>query len=188
LNHRNFVNIINYLEYSGKSSWLQNGDILCSLWGKNWIYMCYVEESSSPLWSSGQSSWLQNRDVLCFLWCTNWIDICYVEESTQLLWSGQSPWLQIQRSGFDSQRYQVSWELVSLERSPISIGSITEELLERKSSSPGLESREYGRRHPSRWPRYPQKLALTLPTNGGRSIGIVRSRIQATELMELQSL
>jgi hypothetical protein len=28
---------------------------------------------------------------------------------------------------------------------------------------------------------YPQKLALTSPTSGGRSVGIVRSRAQATE-------
>jgi hypothetical protein len=35
-----------------------------------------------------------------------------------------------------------------------------------------------------RWPRgtiYPKKLALTSPTNGGRSVGIVRSRTQAKE-------
>ena len=30
-------------------------------------------------------------------------------------------------------------------------------------------------------PLYPQKLALTLPTGGGRSVGIVRSRTEATE-------
>jgi hypothetical protein len=30
-------------------------------------FICYVEESRPPLWSSGQSSWLQNGDVLCFL-------------------------------------------------------------------------------------------------------------------------
>ena len=30
-------------------------------------------------------------------------------------------------------------------------------------------------------PLYPQKLALTSPTGGGRSIGIVRSRTKATE-------
>jgi hypothetical protein len=48
----------------------------------------------------------------------------------------------------------------------------------------GLESREYGLRDPSRWPRgtlYPQNLALTSPTCGGRSVGIVRSRTQDTE-------
>jgi hypothetical protein len=47
----------------------------------------------------------------------------------------------------------------------------------------GLESREYGRRDPSRWPYgtlYPQKLALTSQTSGYRSVGIVRSRTQAT--------
>jgi hypothetical protein len=32
---------------------------MCFLWGTNWIYVCYVEESKPPLWSSGQSSWLQ---------------------------------------------------------------------------------------------------------------------------------
>jgi hypothetical protein len=31
-------------------------------------------------------------------------------------------------------------------------------------------------------PLYPQKLALTSPTCGGRSVGIVRSRTKATEL------
>jgi hypothetical protein len=43
---------------------------------------------------------------------------------------------------------------------------------------------EYGHRDPSRWPRdtlYPQKLALTLPTSGGSSVGIVPSRTHATE-------
>jgi len=30
-------------------------------------------------------------------------------------------------------------------------------------------------------PLYPQKLALTSPTGGGRSVGIVRSRTEATE-------
>jgi hypothetical protein len=39
--------------------------VLCFLWGTNWIYICYVEESRLPLWSSGQSSWLHNGDVLC---------------------------------------------------------------------------------------------------------------------------
>jgi hypothetical protein len=43
---------------------------------------------------------------------------------------------------------------------------------------------EYGLRDPSRWPRgtlYAQKLALTLSTSGGRSVGIVRSQTQATD-------
>jgi hypothetical protein len=59
-----------------------------------------------------------------------------------------------------------------------------EELLERKSSGSGLETREYDRMDPSGCPRgtlYPQKLVLTSLTRGGRSVGIVRSRIRATE-------
>jgi hypothetical protein len=32
-------------------------------------------------------------------------------------------------------------------------------------------------------PFYPQELALTSPTSGGRSVGIVRSRTKATELV-----
>jgi hypothetical protein len=64
--------------------------------------------------------------------------------------------------------------------------STIEELLERKGSGSGPENRDYGSRDPSRWPRgtlYPQKLALTSPTSGGRSLGIVRSRTQATEFL-----
>jgi hypothetical protein len=103
--------------------------------------------------SGGQSSWLQNGDVLCFLWGTNWIYICYAEESRPSLWSsGQSSWLEIQRSGFDSRLCQIMWEVVGLERGPLSLVSTTERLLERKSSGSGLENREYGRRDPSRWP------------------------------------
>jgi hypothetical protein len=128
---------------SGQSSWLQNGKVFCFLWGTNWIYICYVEESKPPLWSSGESSWLQNGDVFCFLWGTNWIYICYVEESRPPLWSsGQSFWLQIQRSGFDCRCYQIFREVVGLERSPLSLVSTTEEILDRNSSNSGLENRE----------------------------------------------
>jgi hypothetical protein len=53
--------------------------------------------------------------------------------------SGQSSWLQIQRSGFDSRRrYQIFWEVVGLERGSLSLVNTTEELLERKSSGSGL--------------------------------------------------
>jgi hypothetical protein len=60
------------------------------------------------------------------------------------LWSsGQSSWLQIQRSGFRSRRYQIFWEVVGLERGPLSLLSTTEELFERKSSGSGLENQDY---------------------------------------------
>jgi hypothetical protein len=81
--------------------------------------------------------------------------------SVRLWSSGQSSWLQIQRSGFDSRCYQIFWEVVGLKRGPLSLVSITEELLVRNSSGSGLEIREYGRRDSSRWPRgtlYPKKL------------------------------
>jgi hypothetical protein len=135
----------------GHSFWLHNGDVLCFLWGTNWIYICYVEEGRPPLWSRGQSSWLHNGDVLCFLWSTNWIYIWYVEESRPPLWSsGQSSWLQIQSSGLDSRHYQIFWEVVDLERDPHSLVNTIEGLLERKSSGSGLEKPRYGRRDSSR--------------------------------------
>jgi hypothetical protein len=79
---------------------------------------------------------------------------------------------------------------VGLERGPLSLVSTTEELLGRESSASGLEIREYGRRDPSRWPRgtlYPQKLTLISPTNGGCSVGIVRSLTQATKFTSFPS-
>jgi hypothetical protein len=95
------------------------------------------------------------------------------------LWSSDySSWLQIQRSGFNSRRYHIFWEAVSLERCPFNFLSTDEEILGRKSSGSGLERREYGRRDPLCWPRgtlYPQNLALTSPTSGVRSVGIVKN-------------
>jgi hypothetical protein len=77
---------------------------------------------------------------------------------------------------------------VGLERGPLSLVTITEELLGRKSSGSGPENLEHGRRDPSRWPRdklLTQKLTLISPTSGGRWVGIVRSRTQAKELVRI---
>jgi hypothetical protein len=74
---------------------------------------------------------------------------------------------------------------MGLERRPFSVVSTNEELLEGKSSGCGQENIDYGRRDPSLLPRdtlYSQKLALTSTASGGRSVGIVRSPTQATEL------
>jgi hypothetical protein len=96
------------------------------------------------------------------------------------LWSsGQSSWLLIQRSRVRFQRYQIFWEVVGLERSPLSLVRIIEKLLEWKSSGSDQENRFNDLGDPLRWPRdtlYRQKLALTSPTSGGRSVGIVRLR------------
>jgi hypothetical protein len=64
---------------------------------------------------------------------------------------------------------------VGLERGPLSLVITTEELLERKSSDPGLESREYRSVTLTMW--HP----LSENVGGGHSVSIVRSRTQATE-------
>jgi hypothetical protein len=49
-----------------------------------------------------------------------------------------------------------------------------------------LENRDYGLGDPPHWPchtLYQQKLALASPTSGSLSVGIVRSRTKATELV-----
>jgi hypothetical protein len=58
--------------------------------------------------------------------------------------------------------------------------------LEEKNSGSRLENREYGRRESSRSPHgtlYSQKFSLTSPPSGGRSVGIVHLRTQATEFV-----
>jgi hypothetical protein len=87
--------------------------------------------------------------------------------------------------GFDSRRYQIFWEAVGLERGPLSLVRTTEELLERTVAAPVYKTEINGRRNSLRWPRdtlYTLKFALTSPTSGGRSVGIVRWRTKATEL------
>jgi hypothetical protein len=115
---------------------------------------------------------------------TDLFEILLQIQSPPLWSSGQSSWLQIQRSGFDYRHYHIFREVVGLERGPLSFVSTIEELFERKSSGSVLESREYGRRDPLCWPRgtlYLQKLSLTSPTTGGRSVGIVSSRTRTRE-------
>jgi hypothetical protein len=87
--------------------------------------------------------------------------------------------------GFHSWGYQIFWEVDGLEQGPLSLVRITEELLEWKSSGSGLENRINGPGDPLRWPRdtlYPQKLALTSPTSGGRSV----SGLKITEFLLLK--
>jgi hypothetical protein len=87
--------------------------------------------------------------------------------------------------GLDSRRCQIFWDVGDLERGPFSLVRISEELLQCKSSGSGSRKIKInGRGDPLRWPRntlYLQKLALTSPTSGGRSVGIVCLRTKATE-------
>jgi hypothetical protein len=152
------------------------------LWSASVLGLYTDKERALPYSLGGGVGWLQNRSGRCGVQ-NNLLPFSGIGPP---LWSsGQSFWLQIQRSGFDSRRYLIFWEVLGLERGPFSLMSTIVELLERKSSGSCLENRDYGRRDPSRWPRgilYPQKLAVISPTSSGRSVGIVRSRTQATEL------
>jgi hypothetical protein len=88
--------------------------------------------------------------------------------------------------GFDSRPCQIFWEVVDLERGPLSLVSTIEELLRRNSSNSGLETRENGRGDSLCWPRdtlYSQKVALNSPTSCGRSVGTIRSRTKVAEFV-----
>jgi hypothetical protein len=71
-----------------------------------------------------------------------------------------------------------------LERGPLSLVRTSEELLEGKRSGSGLENRDkrtsesvaLTTRHPPS-----ANVGTTSPTNGGRSVGIVRSRARVTK-------
>jgi hypothetical protein len=72
---------------------------------------------------------------------------------------------------------------VGLERGPLSLVSTTEELLDRKVTAPDYktENTAVGIRHADHVAPLLQKLAITSPTSGGRSVGIVRSQTQTME-------
>jgi hypothetical protein len=73
---------------------------------------------------------------------------------------------------------------VGLERGPLSLVSTIEELLDRKVAAPvyKTETTAVGIRHADHVaPSIRKKLAITSPTSGGRSVGMVRSRTQTIE-------
>jgi hypothetical protein len=74
---------------------------------------------------------------------------------------------------------------MGLERGPLSLMSTTKEIFERESSGFCLENRNYGHRGYAaltvQHPAIHKKLSLSSPTSGGRLVGIVCSRTQATE-------
>jgi hypothetical protein len=119
--------------------------------------------------------------------CATQIYRKYVPSWPPLWCGGQSSWLQMQRSEFDSRHYQIFWEVVGLEWCPLSLVSTIEKLLERKSSGSGLETQDYGRRWSStlttQQPSIHKSWNCLLPTSGGRLVRIVRSRTKATEFV-----
>jgi hypothetical protein len=66
-------------------------------------------------------------------------DLAGEVSSHDRLCGGQSSWLQLQRSGFNSRRYQIFW-VVGLERGPLSLVMIIEELFQGNGGS-SLENR-----------------------------------------------
>jgi hypothetical protein len=80
---------------------------------------------------------------------------------------------------------------VGLERGPLSLLITSEELLGRRSSGCGLETEIAAVgicRADHATPPRSVKFALLSPTNGRRSVGIVRSRTKATELLILANV
>jgi hypothetical protein len=94
--------------------------------------------------------WIVERIILCisFNWYQGWLlffTSSSMKDDWSFLWSSdQSSWLQIQTSVFDSQHYHIFWEVVGLERGPLSLANTIEELLDKKFSCSGLENRDYG--------------------------------------------
>jgi hypothetical protein len=77
--------------------------------------------------------------------------------------------------GFHFRRYQIFWEVMGLERCPLSHVRIIDELFQAlRSRKPRLTA--VGIRCADHATLYPLKMALTSSTNGGRSVGIVRLR------------
>jgi hypothetical protein len=125
------------LNLNGKTKNLKSRSKVCSA---SWVWDVDSSPSETTLKSCYTTFHTQRQPPV---WPTS--NITSVAKR-QPLWSGsQSSWLQIRRSGFDSRRYQIFWELVDMERGPLSIVS-TNEVLGRKVSGSGLENREYGRR------------------------------------------
>jgi hypothetical protein len=71
-----------------------------------------------------------------------------------------------------------------IERGPLNLLSTTEELVDRKVAAPvyKIENTAVWIRHADHVaPSIRKKLAITSPTSGSRSVGIVRSRTQTKE-------
>jgi hypothetical protein len=100
----------------------------------------YAKECQGNWHIHSKVKWRQIRDM------ENYIKIDRKRILDRLCSSGQSSWQQIQRSVFDSRRYQIFYEVVCLEWGPLSLVSKIEELLETNSIGSSPENLYYGRR------------------------------------------
>jgi hypothetical protein len=83
---------------------------------------------------------LLNYSCWHYVFITLQVETCFGGHRPALWSSGPCSWLQIQRSRFDSQLYQIFWEVVALEQGPLSLVRIIEEIFEGNSGS-SLENR-----------------------------------------------
>jgi hypothetical protein len=72
---------------------------------------------------------------------------------------------------------------VGLVRGPLSLMSTIKELLERKRSGSDLETRDHGRRGSAALTRRHPSIRTNFADKRRRSVGIVRSRTEDTELL-----
>jgi hypothetical protein len=149
------------------------------------IYRCAPLSSWSPVWEP--SSWRRLRGVvmLSALQAANSSLILSELRSGRLCGLvARAPDFRSRGPMFDSCCYQIFWEVAGLERGPLSFVSTIEELLGRESSGSGLDGQEYGCRDQSWRPRAAiHRSWYWLRWKGGeRSVGMVRSQTQATEL------
>jgi hypothetical protein len=111
-----------------------------------------IEEHSGCLQTKILERWSSSKVNKITYFSVSWIVVIiefywgWLNKGPPLWSSSQSSWLQIQKSVFDSQRYQIFWEIVGLERGPLSLVNTIEDLLESKISFSCLGNRDYGRR------------------------------------------
>jgi hypothetical protein len=81
----------------------------------------------------------EGKDIYCFTWKQSLNLFCFTFVIQRRLCglAARVPGYRSRDPGFDPRRYQIFWEVVGLERVPLNLVRITEELLEWKSSGSG---------------------------------------------------
>jgi hypothetical protein len=116
----------------------------------SWYSLCrWIRwHNSATLYTYSAGTRFESRSDLQFFLVESFLTLLLFLHWPALGSSGPSSWLQIQRPGFDSRRYQIFCKVVGLERGPLGLMSTIEELLRRKRSGCGKEHRDYCLRDP----------------------------------------